>query len=79
MLKQHNVRMKSSNVRKKVKEPPNMRKKMIICDVGTAQCENGTVKYEKKVRKLPNVIKELSHIMLDAQCDDRIVKCEKKK
>ena len=26
MLEQHNVRMKPSNVRKKVREPPNMRK-----------------------------------------------------
>ena len=52
-------------MRKKVREPPNVKKKIIICDVGTTQCEDGTVKYEKKkVRKLLNVRKELSHGML---------------
>ena len=28
MLEQHNVRMKPSNVRKKVREPPNVRKEL---------------------------------------------------
>ena len=36
-----------------------------MCDVGTAQCEDETVKYEKKVREPPNVRKELSHMMLE--------------
>ena len=30
-----------------------------------AQCEDGTVKCEKKVREPPNVRKELSHVMLE--------------
>ena len=42
-----------------------MRKKTVTCDVGIAQYEDGTVKCEKKVRKLPNVRKELSHVMLE--------------
>ena len=51
--------------KKKVKESPNVRKKTIICDVGIAQCEDETVKCEKKkVRKLHNVKKELSYVML---------------
>ena len=61
MLGLHNVRMKPSNVRKKVRELPNVRKELSR-DVGTAQCEDGTVKCEKKVRKLPNLTKELSHV-----------------
>ena len=35
-----------------------------VCDVGTAQCEDGTVICKKKVREPPNVTKELSHVML---------------
>ena len=43
------MRMEPSNVRKKVGKPPNVRKKTVTCDIGIAQCEDGTVKYEKKV------------------------------
>ena len=50
---------------KKVREPPNVRKKTVICDIRTAQCEDGTVKCEKKVREPPNVTKELSLVMLE--------------
>ena len=42
-------------------------KRIVTCDVGTAQYENGTIKYEKKVREPPNVRKELSHVMLELQ------------
>ena len=42
-----------------------MRKKTVTCDVGIAQCEDETVKYEKKVREPLNVKKELSHMMLE--------------
>ena len=67
ILKPHNVRMKLSNVRKKkVRELPNV-KKIVTCDVGTAQCEDETVKYEKKVWEPPNVIKELSYVILKPQ------------
>ena len=42
------------------------KKKTVIYNVETAQCENGTIKYKKKkVRELPNVRKELSHGMLE--------------
>ena len=47
---------------KKVREPPNVRKKTVTCDVGIAQCEDETVKCEEKVRELPNVTKELSQV-----------------
>ena len=42
------MRMEASNVRKKVREPPNVRKKTVICDIGIAQCEDETVICEKK-------------------------------
>ena len=66
MLELHNVRMELSNARKKKKkrEPPNVTKKTVTCDVGTAQCEDVIVICEKKVREPPNVTKELSHVML---------------
>ena len=52
---------------KKVREPPNVTKKLTItCEVGTVQCEDETVKCEKKkIRKPHNVRKELSHVMLE--------------
>ena len=34
-----------------------MGKKIVTCDIGTAQCEDGTVKCEKKVREPPNMRK----------------------
>ena len=47
MLVLCNVRIVLSNVRKKIKEPSNVTK-IVTCDVGTAQCEDGIIKYEKK-------------------------------
>ena len=37
----------------------------VTYDIRIAQCENKTIKYEKKVREPPNVTKELSYVMLD--------------
>ena len=36
----------------------------VMLKIETAQCGDGTVKCEKKVRKPPNVTKELSYVML---------------
>ena len=61
-----NVMMELSNVRKKkVREPSNVKKKTITCDVGTAQCEDETVKCEKKVMEPLNVRKKLSYVILE--------------
>ena len=49
MLELHNARMKLSNVRKS-KETTKCEKRTITFDIGTAQCEDETVKCEKKVR-----------------------------
>ena len=50
---------------KKSKRTTKCEKKTVICNVGIAQCEDGTVKCKKKVRKSLNVTKELSHVMLE--------------
>ena len=47
MLELHNVRMKPSNVRKKVREPSNVT--TVTCDIRTIQYEDGTIKCEKNV------------------------------
>ena len=39
-------------------------KRIVICDVGTAQYEDETSKCEKKKREPLNVTKKLSHVML---------------
>ena len=41
-----------------------MIKSTIICDVGTAQYEDGIVKCKKKKREPPNVTKVLSNVVL---------------
>ena len=51
MLKLHNVRMEPSNVRKKSKGTTKYEKKTVTRDVGIAQCEDRTIKYEKKLRE----------------------------
>ena len=50
---------------KKKKKTIKCDKKTVICNVGIIQCEDETVKCEKKVRELPNVGKELSHVILE--------------
>ena len=51
--------------KKKRKGTAKWEKKTITCDVGTAQCKDRTVKYEKKVREPLNVTKELSYVILE--------------
>ena len=38
---------------------------MLEFDVRTTQYEDGTVKYEIKIKEPPNLNKELSHVMLE--------------
>ena len=66
MLELHNMGMEPSNVRKKKSKGTTKCEKITVTyDVGTAQCEDGTIKYEKKVNEPPNVRKKLSHVMLE--------------
>ena len=79
MFEPHNVRIKPSNVGKKVREPPNVRKKTVTCDVGTAQCKDGTVKCEKKIRGTTKCEKRTVTCNIGTvQCEDGTIKCEKK-
>ena len=49
MLVLLNMTMKPSNLReRKKKEPLFVTKKIVKYDIGTAQCDNGTIKYEEK-------------------------------
>ena len=48
MLVLRNVRMVSSNMRKKIKRITKCDKSTITCDVGTAQYEDSTIKCEIK-------------------------------
>ena len=49
---------------KKYKGTIECNKSAVICDVGTAQCEDDTIKCEKKIREPPNVTKVQSYVIL---------------
>ena len=48
MLELHNVTMKLSNMRKKVREPPNVKKKLINVILKLLYIRKKPSKYEKK-------------------------------
>ena len=56
VLELHNVRMEPSSARKK-KGNHLMWQKTVTCDVGTTQCEDETVKYEKKSKGTTQTVK----------------------
>ena len=60
------MRIEASDMKKKKKSKgiTKSEKKTITCNIGTTQCENETVKYEKKIREPPNKRKELLHVIL---------------
>ena len=65
MLELHNMRMEPSSVRKK-KGTTQCDKRIVACNVETAQCEDKIVKYEKKKSKgTTKCEKKLSHVMLE--------------
>ena len=57
------MKMVPSNVRK-YKDITECDKSTVTCDVNTAQSDNGTIKCEKKITKLLNMIKVQSYVML---------------
>ena len=72
------MRMKPSNVRKKVRELPNVRKELSR-DVGTAQCEDGTIKFKEKSKGTTKCEKRIVTCDVGtAQCEDENIKWEKK-
>ena len=80
MLELHNVRMESSNVRKKIKVTTKSEKRIITYDVGIAQCEDETIKWKKKKKKTTKCDKRIvTSDVGTTQCEDGTVKCEEKK
>ena len=57
--------MEPSNLRKKNKGTTICDKIIFKCVIRITQCDDVTVKCEKKVREPPNVRKELLHVMLE--------------
>ena len=64
ILELHYVIIELSNVRKN-KGTTKCEKRIVKCDVRTAQYRDGIVKCEKIIREPPNETKELSHVMLE--------------
>ena len=54
------------------------KKKRVICDIGIAQCEDRTVKCEKKRGTTECDKRTVTCDVEIAQCEEEIVKCEKK-
>ena len=54
-----------------------MWQKYVTCDVDIAQCEDNTIKCEKKIRKLLNVTNTVTCEIGTTQCKNEIIKCEK--
>ena len=53
-------------------------KRTVTCDVGAAQCKDGTIKYEKKKGTTKCDKNTIQCDVETAQCEDGIIKCEKK-
>ena len=64
---------------KKIREPlTKCDKSIVTCDVGTAQCENSTIKLKKKKRTNECDKSTITCDVDTAQCEDGTIKCEKK-
>ena len=77
MLELHNVRMKQSNVRKKVREPPNVRKELshIMLELHNVKIEPSNVRKSKGITKCDK--RTVGCDVGITQCDDKTIKCEK--
>ena len=78
ILEPHNVRMEPSNVRKKIREPTNIRKKLlhVMLKLHNMRIEPSNV--GKKIREPPNVKRTITCDVGNAQCKDETIKREKK-
>ena len=74
-----NVMMELSSVRKKKREPLNVIKSTVKCDVGIVECDYGTIKCEKKNTGTTKCDKrKVTYDIKITQCEDETVKCKKK-
>ena len=55
MLEPLNVTMEPSNLRKKIKGTTIYDKRIVKFDIGTTQCDNRTMKFEKQIKEPLNV------------------------
>ena len=79
MLVLPSVIMEPSNVRKN-KGTTNVNKSIVTYDIGTAQYEDGAIKYERKKKGSTKCDKNIATCDVNAtQYEDNIIKCEKKK
>ena len=79
MLKLNNVRMKQSNVRKKIRKPPNVKKKPshVILELHNVKMKPLNVK--KKIKGTAKCDKRtITCNVRTTQCVDETIKCEKK-
>ena len=78
MLEPYNVRMKSSNVRKKLREPHNMRKEFshMMLELHNVRMKPSNVRKSMGTTKCEKIT--VTCDVGTAQCEDGTVKCEKK-
>ena len=75
----HNVRMVPSYVRKN-KGTSECNKSIVTYDIGTAQCENDTIKCEKKNKRTTECNKStITCDVITALCETSTIKCGEKK
>ena len=77
MLVLCNVRIIPSKLRKN-KGTTECDKSIITYDVGTTQCEVGTINVRKKIREPPNLTKIQLHVMLVLHFEIGSIKCKEK-
>ena len=75
------MRMKPSNVRNKIKEPPNVTKELshVMLELRNVRMKPSNVR--KKIREPSNVTKKLSYVMLELhnmRMEPLSIKCDKK-
>ena len=78
ILELHNVRMEPSNVRKKIKEPPNVTKELtlVMLELHNMRMELSNVR--KKIKEPSNVTKKTDTCDVETvQCEDETFKREK--
>ena len=73
------MRMKPTNVRKKIKGTTECDKSIVTCDVGTTQYKDGSIKSEGKKKRTTKCDKSTVKSNIGTiQCENGTVKCEKK-
>ena len=77
MLELYNVRIESSNVRKKIREPPNVTKELshVMLELYNVRMKSSNVRNNKGTTKCDK--RSVTCDIGIAQCQDETLKCEK--